>query len=110
MEEFEFELVVSVLVVALIYLAMPQAAGSLTPLFALALLALSQAGYFCLEQLRKNGMGAMKASLSIIAAGIVCFALSLIAHGSDSLLLPTLFIPIIFCTPGVASLVQSYMS
>lgn len=105
--DFEFSAVVSASVVALVLLSGLFSAG---PLFALSLLALSQAGFFALSAFKKSGFQAPSAEYLFIAAVVVCFLASAVALGAPSAALSLLFVPIVFCAPAVGGLVRGAFS
>ncbi|VVC01538.1 Uncharacterised protein [uncultured archaeon] len=106
--EFEQSLAVSAAVVALIVLM--DAHGSITPLFAVALFALSQAGYFSLALLRKAGMGSPGAEYLYLVVVIGAFLAGSLSLLSPSSLLPLYFVPAALCAPAAASLARGLIS
>lgn len=107
MEEFEFSLVICTALVVFVMLS--DIGGSISPLFSVALLAMSQAGYFFVHQLRKAGMGAPKGELALICAVFLCYFASALALGALSSAVALLYVPIIFCTPAFALIARHYI-
>ena len=108
MEDFEFSLVVcTVLVLALM---VSSVGASISPLFSVALLALSQAGYFFVHQFRKAGLPVLKGEIAFIGAVFICYFATLVAGGAFQLVVPLVFVPVLFCTPAFALIVRHYIS
>ena len=98
MDEFALSFVVcaaSALMLAL--------SGTATPLFALTLFAVSQAGYFIFLQLKKASVAAPWAAVLLILASFACFFTSALIYGSTNALLALSFVPALFCLPSVAA-------
>ena len=109
MDDFAFSLAVCLFAVALLLLAFPGL--GLSPITALFLLALSQAGFFALQALRKSGLPTPRAECLFAAVLFVCFLAGALATGA-SLHAMLSFAPLPFSlfAPGVASLSKSYFS
>jgi fatty acid desaturase len=108
MEDFEFSLIVcTILVLAVMVSDMGQSIG---PLFSVALLALSQAGYFFVHQFRKAGLPVLKGEIAFIGAVFLCYFATLVAGGALSLIVPLAFVPVLFCTPAFALIVRHFIS
>ena len=108
MEDFEFSLIVCFAVVLAVMVS--GMGSSIGPLFSVALLALSQAGYFFVHQFRKAGLPVLEAEVVFIGAVFLCYFATLIAGGALSLLAPLIFVPVLFCTPAFALIVRHFIS
>ena len=108
MDDFTFSLAVSALVVAFTLLS--GTGGGFSPLFAVALLALSQVGFFALSAFKKAGIAHPNAEYLFIGATLVCYIVAALSLGAFSAILPNAFIPLIFCAPAVAALVRGALS
>ena len=86
------------------------AGASIGPLFSVALLALSQAGYFFVHQFRKAGFPVLKGEIAFICTVFICYFAMLVAGGTLSLVVPLLFLPVLFCTPAFALIVRHFIS
>ena len=109
MDDFAFSLAVSVFAVALLLTAFPGIGFS--PVAALFLLALSQAGFFALQALHKSGLPSPRAEYLFAGVLFVCFLAGALATGA-SLRTMLSFAPLPFAlfAPSVASLSKSYFS
>ena len=96
----EFTLSFIVCAASVLMLAM---SGTATPLFALSLFAISQAGYFIFLQLRKASIASPWASVLLILASFSCFFLSSLIFSATNALLALSFVPALFCLPSVAA-------
>ena len=98
MDEFTLSFIVcaaSVLVLAL--------SGTASPLFALSLFAISQAGYFIFLQLKKASVASPWAAVLLIAVSFSCLFLSSLLFNATNALLALSFVPALFCLPSVAA-------
>ncbi|MFA5929390.1 MAG: hypothetical protein WC861_00745 [Candidatus Micrarchaeia archaeon] len=98
MDEFTLSFIVcaaSVLVLAL--------SGTATPLFALTLFAISQAGYFIFLQLRKALVAGPWAAALLVIASFACFFISALLFSATSSFLALVFVPALFCLPSIAA-------
>ncbi|VVC00856.1 Uncharacterised protein [uncultured archaeon] len=108
MDDFLVSLAVSAVVIAVLMFS--SVGGAITPLFALALLAVSQVGFFALKSFSKAGIKSPSSEYIYILMVFVCFFASALAFGALSALLPLMFVPIVFCAPAVAAMVHGYFS
>jgi len=106
-EEFEQQLAVSAFVVAAATLM--KAGGGISPLFALALFGLSQAGFFALAALKKSGMKSPSAEYSFVLAVFACFFVASFAFSGLSFAVSYLFLPLVFSTPAVVGAVKTFL-
>ena len=106
--DFESQLAFSALAVALIVLLDSQ--GRITPLFALALFALSQAGYAALAALRKGGMESPDSEFLFIIVAIAGFIACSISFFAFSSILPLLFVPFALCAGALGTLARGYLT
>jgi hypothetical protein len=106
--EFEQSLAVSAAAVALIVLFDTQ--GRIPPLFAVALFALSQAGFFALGALRKGGLGSPDAEYLFIVVAIGAFLATSLSFLAISAAVQLFFVPVALCIPAVASLARGFIS
>ncbi len=107
-EDFHYSLAASAIVAALIYLF--DSNGGVTPLFALALFALSQAGFFATAALRKGGVsspGAEYLLILVVTGAFLSAAISLVAFSS---VLPLIFVPLALAAPAAGTLCRSFVS
>jgi|GEM_PF-1730269 len=96
----EFTLSVAVCAAAVLVLAL---SGTASPLFALSLFALSQAGYFIFLQLKKASVAAPWASALLVIVSFSCFFLSALLFNATNALLALVFVPALFCLPSIAA-------
>ena len=82
--------------------------GTASPLFALALFALSQAGYFIFLQLKKASVAAPWAAVLLILATFACFFTSALIFNSMNALLALSFVPALFCLPSIAAVAREF--
>lgn len=108
MDDFTFSLAVSALVI--IFIMFSGAGAGMPLLFAAALLALSQAGFFALASLKKAGVAHPKAEYLFIGAVLACYAAAAFALGTFSAVLPFAFVPLVFCAPAIGGLVKGALS
>ncbi len=99
--EFEIQLAVSALVCAAA--ALSGSIGGFSLPFALALLALSQAGYFSLSAIKKANLRSPGAEYLLAAMAFACFFVASLYFSSLSILPALLFVPITFCTPAAVA-------
>lgn len=96
MDEFTMQLVVCVAVAAMLALT-----GTAQPLFALPLLALSQAGYFALLQLQKGGVKQPWPAALLVIITFACFFISAVYFGAAGALLALSYVPAMFVLPSI---------
>ncbi len=96
----EFTLPFALCAAAVLVLALT---GTASPLFALSLFALSQAGYFILLQLRKASIATPWAAALLVMASFACFFVSALLFNSTSSLLALVFVPALFCLPSIVA-------
>jgi hypothetical protein len=101
----EFILTFAVCAAAVLMLAL---SGTATPLFALSLFALSQAGYFIFLQIKKSSVAAPWAAVLLILASFACFFASALIFNSMNALLALSFVPALFCLPSVAAVAREF--
>lgn len=106
--DFEAQLAVSALVLALIVLFDSQ--GRITPLFAIALAALSQAGYAALVALRKGGAQSPDAEFLFIIVALAGFIACSVSFFAFSFVLPLLFVPFALCAGALGTLARGYLT
>ena len=104
MDDFQFSAVVSALVVLFILFA--NAGTGVTLPFAVALFALSLAGFFALAAFKKAGIAASNADYLFIGVVFGCYFIAAIALSAFSAVLAYAFIPIVFCAPAVGMIVR----
>lgn len=107
-EDFEWSLAFSAVAVALIVLLDSQ--GSITPLFALALFASSQAGFFALQALGKGGVSSPDTEYLFIVVVIGAFLASALSFLAFSAVLPLVFLPVALCAPAIGTLARGYLT
>jgi len=98
MDEFTFSIITCAAAVLVLALS-----GTASPLFALSLFALSQAGYFILLQFRKASVATPWATLLIVLASFSCFFISVILFNATTSFLALVFVPALFCLPSIAA-------
>ena len=109
MDDFAFSLAVCVFAVVLLLLAFPGMGFS--PITALFLLALSQAGFFALQALHKSGLPSPRAEYMFVAVLFVCFLAAALATGpSLRTILSFAPLPFSLAAPAAASFSKSYFS
>ena len=96
----EFTLSFAACAAAVLALAL---SGTATPLFALALFAVSQAGYFIFLQMKKASVAAPWASVLLILVSFSCFFISALLFNSMNSLLALVFVPALFCLPSIVA-------
>ena len=96
----EFTLSFAVCAAAVLVLAI---SGTASPIFALCLFALSQAGYFILLQLRKASIATPWAAALLVMVSFACFFLSALLFSATNALLALVFVPALFCLPSIAA-------
>ncbi len=106
--DFEAQLAFSALVLALVVLFDSQ--GRITPLFAIALAALSQAGYAALAALRKAGAESPDAEFLFIIVALAGFIACSISFFAFSSVLPLVFVPAVLCAPAAGTLAKGYLA
>jgi hypothetical protein len=99
----EFTLSFAVCAAAVLMLAL---SGTSSPLFALTLFALSQAGYFIFLQLRKASLASPWAAVLLMLASFVCYFVSAILFNSTRSLWELSFVPSLFVLPSLASVAR----
>ncbi|MCX6773204.1 MAG: hypothetical protein NTV88_05570 [Candidatus Micrarchaeota archaeon] len=104
MDDFQFSVVVSALVV--VFIMFTNAGVGVSIPFALALLALSMVGFFALASFKKAGIGATNAEYLFMGTVFGCYIVAAIALSAFSAILPYAFIPLVFCAPAVGMLVR----
>ena len=77
--------------------------GTASPLFALSLFAISQAGYFIFLQMKKAPIAAPWAAALIVMASFACFFISALLFNAMNSLLGLVFVPALFCLPSIAA-------
>ena len=98
MDEFTMQLAVCLAAAVIFALS-----GAASPLFALSLFALSQAGYFIFLQLKKASVAAPWASALLVMASFACFFISALLFNGMNSLLALVFVPALFCLPSFAA-------
>jgi len=96
----EFTLSFATCAAAVLVLAL---SGTASPLFALTLFAISQAGYFILLQFRKASIATPWAAALLILASFACFFISALLFNATSSLLALVFVPALFCLPALVA-------
>ena len=104
MDEFTFSLATCVAAVLVLALS-----GTASPLFALCLFALSQAGYFVLLQFRKASVATPWAALLLVMGSFACFFISALIFNSMNSLLALSFVPALFCLPSIAAVANEFL-
>ncbi|MFA6214564.1 MAG: hypothetical protein WC717_04780 [Candidatus Micrarchaeia archaeon] len=99
----EFTLSFAACAAAVLMLAL---SGAASPAFALALLAVSQAGYFIFLQLKKASVASPWAALLLLASSFVCYFVSAILFSTTGSLLALAFVPLLFCLPSIAAVAR----
>ena len=84
--------------------------GTISLMPALALFALSLAGYFALAELKKSGMQTPSAELFFAATVIVCYFAAALSLSVLSSLLPLAFVPLVLLVPAITGVVHHYIS
>ena len=106
--DFEFSFAVSAVALAV---AMLLGVGEgISPLFALGLLAASQAGFFALQAIKKSGVAPVRAEYLFISVITACFVASALSLSALYALFPLLFVPIMLCLPAICSLASGFFS
>jgi len=109
MDEFSFSLAVSALAVVLALLLLPGV--GITMQSALFLLAVSQAGFFAMQAVRKSGVPSPRAEHLFIAVVFVCFLASAFVIGASvKTMLSFASVPIVLCAPAIGATVKAYFS
>ena len=98
MDEFTMQLAVCLAAAVIFALS-----GTASPLFALSLFALSQAGYFIFLQLRKASVATPWAAVLLVLASFSCFFISALLFNSMNALSALVFVPALFCLPSIAA-------
>ncbi|MFA6328961.1 MAG: hypothetical protein WCY41_05950 [Candidatus Micrarchaeia archaeon] len=80
--------------------------GTASPLFALSLFAISQAGYFIFLQLKKASVAAPWACALLVMASFACFFISALLFSATSSLSALVFVPALFCLPSIAAVAR----
>ena len=75
--------------------------GTVPPAFALALFAVSQAGYFSLMQITKGGVKPPWPAALLVAAAFACFFIAGFFFGATNLLSSIAYLPAMFCLPAI---------
>jgi hypothetical protein len=96
MDEFTMQLAVCAASAASLALL-----GTASPLFALALFALSQAGYFALLQLQKGGVKQPWPAALLVAATFACFFASALLFNAINALSALAYVPMMFILPSI---------
>ena len=96
----EFALSVATCAAATLMLAL---SGTASPLFALALFALSQAGYFIFLQIKKSSVAAPWAAALLVMASFSCFFISALLFNATNSMLALVFVPSLFCLPSIVA-------
>jgi hypothetical protein len=96
----EFTLSFAVCVAAVLVLALT---GAASPLFALSLFAISQAGYFIFLQIKKASVATPWAAALLVMVSFACFFISALIFNSMNALLALVFVPALFCLPSIAA-------
>ncbi len=98
MDEFTMQLAVCLAAAVIFALS-----GAASPLFALSLFALSQAGYFVFLQLKKAAVATPWAAVLLVVASFACFFLSALLFNATNAFLALAFVPALFCLPSIAA-------
>jgi len=98
MDEFTMQIAVCIAAAAIFALS-----GTATPQFALALFAISQAGYFIFLQMKKASVAAPWAAVLLVLVSFSCFFLSALLFNAMNSLLALVFVPALFCLPSIAA-------
>lgn len=106
--DFEWQMAFSAAAVALIMLFDSQ--GRITPLFALALFAVSQAGYAALAALRKGGAQSPDAEFLFVIVALAGFIACSVSFFAFPLILPLLFVPFALCAGALGTLARGYLA
>ena len=77
---------------------------------ALALFALSLAGYFALAELKKCGTATPAAEISFAAAILACYFAAALSLSALSSLIPLFFVPLALLVPAITGAVRHYVS
>ena len=77
--------------------------GTASPMFALSLFAISQAGYFIFLQIKKASIPAPWSAALLIMASFACFFISAIIFNATNSFLALVFVPALFCLPSIAA-------
>lgn len=101
MDEFTMQLAVCLAAAVIFALS-----GTASPLFALSLFALSQAGYFIFLQLRKASVATPWAAVLLVLVSFSCFFLSALLFNSMNALSALVFVPALFCLPSIAAVLH----
>ncbi len=104
--DFELSAAVSAFVVLLLMLF--DSPGAITPMFAIGLFALSQAGYFALQSARKAEQESPDTEYLFIIVIITSFLLAIVSFNAFSAALPLLFVPAALCAPAFAAIARSF--
>ena len=98
MDEFTFSFATCAAAVLVLALS-----GTASPMFALTLFALSQAGYFIFLQLKKALVAGPWAAALLVMASFACFFISALLFNATSSFLALVFVPALFCLPSIAA-------
>ena len=108
LEEFELSLAVSAVLIALLMLT--GAGGGISPLFAVALFAGSQAGFFGLQALKKSGTKSPNAEFIYVAVIFACFFIAAFSLSAFSAVVPFLFAPLALASPAIGGIARGMIS
>jgi len=106
--DFQFSLAVSALVI--IFIMFSGVGGGITMQFSLALLALSQVGFFALSAFKKAGVAHPNAEYLFIGTAAACYIVAAFALGTFSAVLPFAFVALVLCAPAIGGLVKGVIS
>jgi len=96
MDEFTMQLIVCFAAAAIFALS-----GTASPLFALTLLAISQAGYFALNQVRKAGVKQPWPAALLVIVTFTCFFVAILYFGAINLASQLAYVPASFFLPSI---------
>ena len=105
--EFQVQLAVCAALVALIFLS---SSGTVSAIFALCLLAISQAGYFALSAIRKSGMHPPNSEYALVCISALSYFAISFSTGPLSASLPLFFMPVTFAAPALVKLAQGLLN
>lgn len=109
MDEFGFSLAVSALAVVLVLLLLPGA--GITAQSVIFLLAVSQAGFFAMQAVRKSGVPSPRSEHLFIAIVFVCFLASAFVIGASvKTILSFASVPVVLCAPAIGATAKAYFS
>ena len=96
----EFTLSFAICAAAVLVLAL---SGTASPLFALSLFAISQAGYFIFLQIKKASVATPWAAVLLVMVSFACFFISALIFNAINSFSALVFVPALFCLPSIAA-------